>query len=146
MSTEIVSKIPFLVRSACQTKCLTDDARLNLDKINCGYVEISLPLTAECDLDYRGLVRGSAIYYILETSLQACAISVGSTAETLNFCCNAVKYTAAKKIRAVCKICHHGRMTLVAEGTVYDENDTLLATVLTTMFVVETIKDIPRKW
>ena len=28
----------------------------------------------------------------------------------------------------------------------YDENDTLLATVLTTLFVVETIKDIPRKW
>jgi len=34
----------------------------------------------------------------------------------------------------------------VAEAEVYDENDTLLATVLTTLFVVETIKDIPRKW
>ena len=74
------------------------------------------------------------------------AVSVGVEAETLNFCCNIVKYTAAEKLYAVCKICHCGRMTLVAEAEVYDENDTLLATVLTTLFVVETIKDIPRKW
>ena len=98
------------------------------------------------DLDHRGKVRSSVIYRLLESVLQISAVSVGVEAETLNFCCNIVKYTAAEKLYAVCKICHCGRMTLVAEAEVYDENDTLLATVLTTLFVVETIKDIPRKW
>ena len=114
--------------------------------LNCGQIRISFSLTAGTDLDHRGKVRSSVIYRLLESVLQISAVSVGVEAETLNFCCNIVKYTAAEKLYAVCKICHCGRMTLVAEAEVYDENDTLLATVLTTLFVVETIKDIPRKW
>lgn len=146
MSTENVSNIPFLVRSACQEKCVAGDAILAWDQMECGHVQACRPVIAERDWDYRGLIRSNVIYQLMEAVLQAGAISVGSVAQTLNFCCNIVKYTAAQKLRAVCTICHHGRMTLVAEAKVYDENDTLLATVLTTMFVVETIKDIPRKW
>lgn len=146
MSTENVSGIPFLVRSACLERRFLDDPALSIEQVNCGQVRIKFSVTAGADLDYRGVVRNSVIYRLLEAVLQTSAVSVGAEAETLNFCCNIVKYTAAQKLYAVCKICHCGRMTLVAEAEVYDENDTLLATALTTLFVVETIKDIPRKW
>ena len=136
MSTENVSGILFLVQSACLERRFLDDPALSIEQLNCGQTRIS----------FSGKVRSSVIYRLLESVLQISAVSVGVEAETLNFCCNIVKYTAAEKLYAVCKICHCGRMTLVAEAEVYDENDTLLATVLTTLFVVETIKDIPRKW
>ena len=146
MSTENVSGILFLVQSACLERRFLDDPALSIEQLNCGQTRISFSLTAGTDLDHRGKVRSSVIYRLLESVLQISAVSVGVEAETLNFCCNIVKYTAAEKLYAVCKICHCGRMTLVAEAEVYDENDALLATVLTTLFVVETIKDIPRKW
>lgn len=145
MCTGNATVIPVLVRAACMERRLLENEALSIEQVDCGKVQISLALDSD-KLDYRKLVRSSDIYSILETVLHISAVSVGSEAATLNFCCNIVKYTAAKKLYAACNICHHGRMTLVAEAKVYDENDILFATVLATMFVVDTIKEIPRKW
>lgn len=146
MSAENVSGIPFLVRSACLERRFLEDAAFSIEQVECGKVRVNLLLEAAAALDHLQVVRSSVLYRLLEAVLNVSAASVGVEAETLNFCCNVVKYTAAQNLYAVCKICHHGRMTLVAEAEVYDENDTLLATALTTLFVVDTIKDIPRKW
>lgn len=146
MSAGNVSGIPVLVRSACLERRFLEDSALNIEQVECGKVRVSLLLKATEALGHRQVIRSSVLYRLLEAVLNVSAASVGVEAETLNFCCNVVKYTAVQKLYAVCKICHHGRMTLVAEAEVYDENDTLLATALTTLFVVDTIKDIPRKW
>ncbi|MCC8159603.1 MAG: hypothetical protein LIO50_10350 [Phascolarctobacterium sp.] len=146
MSAENAEGIPFLVHSACLERRLLDDAALSIEQVNCGRVQINLSLKDASDFDHRGFVCSSVVYRLIGAALQISAVSVGVEAETLNFCCNIVKYTAAQKLYAVCKLCHSGRMTLVAEAEVYDEKNTLLATALTTLFVVETIKDIPRKW
>jgi acyl-coenzyme A thioesterase PaaI-like protein len=146
MSAENAEGIPFLVHSACLERRLLDDAALSIEQVNCGRVRINLSLKDVSDFDHRGFVCSSTVYRLIEAALQISAVSVGVEAETLNFCCNIVKYTAAQKLYAVCKLCHSGRTTLVAEAEVYDEKNILLATALTTLFVVETIKDIPRKW
>lgn len=146
MSTENVATTVSLVCAACQERRLLGKPALSLAKAECGQVQVKLALAAAQELDYRGTVRSSIIYDLIETAQQVGAVSVGVEAETLNFCCNIVKHTAAQELQAVCKICHHGRMTLVAETEVYDENDELLATALTTLFVVAAIKEIPRIW
>lgn len=146
MSSGIKAEMFSLVHSACTARRLLGNTAFKLEQVSCGCVEVSLSLDTAEVFDHRGFVRGGVICQFVESVLQIAAVSTGVEAETLNFCCNIVKYAAADKLRVGCKICHRGRTTLVAETEVYDENDNLLATALTTLFVVATIKDIPRKW
>lgn len=146
MSMENVVAVPLLLQKICSEKDLLKEDYFYLEQINCGHVRLKMALHNQADFDHRGVIKASSIYDLMETTAKITAISVGSEVEILNFCSNVVKYTAAKQISAVCKICHHGRRTIVAEVSVCDEQETLLATALITLFVVETITEIPRKW
>mgnify|MGYP006386248741 CR=1 FL=1 len=74
--------------------------------------------------------------------------SVGAAVATLNFSMNFIKNVhSEERIYVKSTIRHHGRTTMVIEAEMYDEeHHTLMATILTTMFIVGRFKEIPEKW
>ena len=73
--------------------------------------------------------------------------SVGAAVATLNFSMNFIRNVhSAGRVYVRSRIRHNGHSTMVIEAEMYDAEDTLMATILTTMFVVGRFEEIPAKW
>lgn len=122
-------------------------ARVKLEKVECGYCEMSMDVDPELHGNRYGVVHGGALFTLADTAMGVVGYSVGSKVVTLSASINFISNTAAKeKIIAKCTCEHAGRTTVVCRVEIFDHEGNKMADITGTMFVIGHFDEIPQKW
>jgi uncharacterized protein (TIGR00369 family) len=140
--------IPARIREIYKHNCfMSDYFHINIDEIHCGSAQVSLHIERAKHANHRNVVHGGALTALADSVLGVTGASVGEAVVTVSFSMNFISNTSFDgTVRMISHIKHHGRTTMVITGEMYDENDRLIATMMTSMMNVDKIEGIPRKW
>ena len=140
--------IPARIREIYKHNCfMSDYFHIHIDEIHCGSAQVSLYIEHDKHANHRNVVHGGALTALADSVLGVTGASVGEAVVTVSFSMNFISNTNFDgTVRMISKIKHHGKTTMVITGEMYDENDRLLATMMTSMMNVDKIEGIPRKW
>lgn len=144
---EQVSDVPAYIRKMYGYNSFMTQFGVSIDEIKCGSAVVSINVDPLKHFNHRGVCHGGVLTALSDSVLGVTGASVGAAVATLNFSMNFIRNVhSAGRIYVKSNIRHHGRTTMVIEAEMYDEEDSLLATILTTMFVVGRFEEIPAKW
>lgn len=143
-----VTNVPEHIRNIYSSNAFMQDFfKINIDEIKCGSVTVSLKIEADKHLNHRHVVHGGVMTALADSVLGVTGASVGKQVVTLSFSMNFIKNIKPNDImKVVSSIKHVGHKTMVIEAKMYDGEKRLMATILTTMFIVGTFEEIPEKW
>ena len=120
---------------------------IRIDAISCGSAVLSIDIDPLKHFDHRGFCHGGVLTALADSVLSVTGASAGAAVATLNLSMNFIrKVHNAGRISVKSRIRHHGRTTIVIEAEMFDEENTVVATVLSTMLVVGRFEEIPAKW
>ncbi|MBO5168786.1 MAG: PaaI family thioesterase [Phascolarctobacterium sp.] len=145
---EQVKDVPAYIREMYKNNCFMNQFGVEIGEITCGSAVVSIKLDPSKHFNHRGICHGGVLTALADSVLGVTGASVGAAVATLNFSMNFIKNVhSEERIYVKSTIRHHGRTTMVIEAEMYDEeHHTLMATILTTMFIVGRFKEIPEKW
>lgn len=144
---EQVSDVPAYIRKMYGYNSFMTQFGVSIDEIKCGSAVVSINVDPLKHFNHRGICHGGVLTALSDSVLGVTGASVGAAVATLNFSMNFIRNVhSAGRIYVKSNIRHHGRTTMVIEAEMYDEEDSLLATILTTMFIVGRFEEIPAKW
>ncbi len=144
---EQVSDVPAYIRKMYGYNSFMTQFGVSIDEIKCGSAVVSINVDPLKHFNHRGVCHGGVLTALSDSVLGVTGASVGAAVATLNFSMNFIRNVhSAGRIYVKSNIRHHGRTTMVIEAEMYDEEDSLLATILTTMFIVGRFEEIPAKW
>lgn len=145
---EQVKDVPAYIREMYKHNCFMNQFGVEIGEITCGSAVVSIKLDPAKHFNHRGICHGGVLTALADSVLGVTGASVGAAVATLNFSMNFIKNVhSEERIYVKSSIRHHGRTTMVIEAEMYDEdNHSLMATILTTMFIVGRFKEIPEKW
>ena len=83
-----------------------------------------------------GVVHGGAVASLADTAMGVACSTLGNKVVTVDMNINFIKNAGLGIIRAVGKVLHSGRHTMVAEAEIFDTGNVLLAKARGTFFVV----------
>ena len=140
--------IPARIREIYKHNCfMSDFFHINIDEIHCGSAQVSLHIEHNKHANHRNVVHGGVLTALADSVLGVTGASVGEAVVTVSFSMNFISNTSFDgTVRMISHIKHHGRTTMVITGEMYDEQDRLIATMMTSMMNVDKIEGIPRKW
>lgn len=123
-------------------------ADVKLEKVECGYCELSMDADPEHKHGNRyGVIHGGALFTLADTAMGAVGYSIGCKVVTLYSSINFLSNTSAKeKVWAKASLIHAGRSTVVTRVMIYDHTGKEMADVTGTMFVIGHFDEIPKKW
>ena len=144
---EQVKDVPAYIRKMYENNAFMNKFGVNIDEITCGHAVVSMELDPAKHFNHRGICHGGALMALADSVLGVTGASVGAVVATLNFSMNFIKNVHSEKhIYVTSNIRHHGHTTMVIEAEMYDTDNRLMATVMTTMFIVGRFEEIPEKW
>lgn len=145
---EQVKDVPAYIREIYKKNPFIEDfLKVRIDEIHNGSAVVSMYIEPDKHFNHRGIIHGGVLEALADCTLGVTGASVSAVVSTLQFSMNFIaNCRGAGRVYASCKIRHHGRTTMVMEVEVTDENQRLLATVLTTMFINGHFEEIPEKW
>lgn len=144
---EQVKDVPAYIREMYRYNSFMNKFGVEIGEITCGSAEVSIKLDPMKHFNHRGICHGGVLTALADSVLGVTGASVGASVATLNFSMNFIKNVhSEERIFVKSTIRHHGRTTMVIEADMRDENNHLMATVLTTMFIVGRFEEIPEKW
>ena len=140
--------IPARIREIYKHNCfMSDFFHISIDEIHCGSAQVSLHIEHKKHANHRNVVHGGVLTALADSVLGVTGASVGEAVVTVSFSMNFISNVSFDgTVRMISHIKHHGRTTMVITGEMYDENDRLLATMMTSMMNVDKIEGIPCKW
>ena len=143
-----VTNIPDYIRNIYSKNAFMHDFfKINIDEIHCGSVTVSIKIEADKHFNHRHVVHGGVMTALADSVLGVTGASVGKQVVTLSFNMNFIRNIEQDDtMRVVSSIKHDGRQTMVIEAKMYDSENRLMGTVLTTMFIVGVFEEIPEKW
>lgn len=144
---EQVQDVPAYIRKMYAQSCFITSFGVQIDEITCGSAVVSLMIDPVKHFNHRGFCHGGVLTALADSVLGVTGASVGAVVTPLNFSINFLKTVhSAGRVYVKSSIRHHGHTTMVIEAEMYDAENTLMATILTTMFVVGRFEEIPAKW
>lgn len=144
---EQVKDVPAYIREMYRYNSFMNQFGVEIGEITCGSAVVSIKLDPMKHFNHRGICHGGVLTALADSVLGVTGASVGASVATLNFSMNFIKNVhSEERIFVKSTIRHHGRTTMVIEADMRDENNHLMATVLTTMFIVGRFEEIPEKW
>ena len=144
---EQVKDVPAYIREMYKNNCFMNQFGVEIGEITCGSAVVSIKLDPAKHFNHRGICHGGVFTALADSVLGVTGASVGAVVATLNFSMNFIRNVhGAERISVKSSIRHHGRTTMVIEAELRDEKERLMATILTTMFIVGRFEEIPAKW
>lgn len=145
--TQQVQDVPAYIRKMYGYNSFMCKFGISIDEITCGGAVVSLQIDPLKHFNHRGICHGGVLSALADSVLGVTGASVGAAVATLNFSMNFIKNVhSAGRVCVKSRIRHHGHTTMVIEAEMYDEKNSLMATILTTMFIVGRFEEIPAKW
>lgn len=143
-----VTNVPDHIRNIYSANAFMHDFfKINIEEIKCGSVTVSLKIEADKHLNHRHVVHGGVMTALADSVLGVTGASVGKQVVTLSFSMNFIRNIKPNDtMKVISSIKHTGHKTMVIEAKMYDGEKRLMATILTTMFIVGTFEEIPEKW
>lgn len=143
-----VTNVPDYIRNIYSENAFMHDFfKINIDEIHCGSATISIKIEEAKHLNHRHVVHGGVMTALADSVLGVTGASVGKQVVTLSFNMNFIRNIEKNDtMRVISNIKHNGHKTMVIEAKMFDSKNRLMATVLTTMFIVGTFEEIPEKW
>ena len=116
---------------------------IKLERVEPGLAEVSMPVFASTHTNLHGVSHGGCLASVADTAMGAACSSLGRRVVTLDMNMNFIKAAPADtEVRAIGRVIHNGRQTLVAECDVTGVEERLLVRARGTFFVVGQF-DIP---
>ena len=110
---------------------------MKLDHIEPGSARLSRPIKPEKHTNLYSVAHGGAMASVADTVMGVACGSLGRRVVTLEINMNFIKAAeAGTVVFAVGRVLHNGRNTLVVEGEVLGQDDTLLLKARGTFYVV----------
>ncbi len=117
--------------------------KMKLERLEPGVAEVSMPIDPESHTNLYGVSHGGSLASVADTVMGVACASLGRRVVTLDLNMNFIKAAPADtEVRAIGRILHNGRQTLVAECDVLGVEGKLLVKARGTFFVVGQF-DIP---
>lgn len=144
---EQVKDVPAYIRAMYRQNNFMNNFGVQIGEIKCGSAEVSIDIDPERHFNHRGICHGGVFTALADSVLGVTGASVGAKVATLSFSMNFIKNVHdAEHVSVRSKVRHHGRTTMVIEAELTDHRGILMATILTTMFIVGRFEEIPAKW
>ena len=119
--------------------------RMKLVRVEPGMAELKMPIDPATHTNLFGVSHGGSLASIADTVMGVACASLGRRVVTLDLNVNFIKAAAADtEVRAIGRVVHNGRQTLVAECDVIGVEERLLGKARGTFFVVGQF-DIPEE-
>lgn len=144
---EQVKDVPAYIRAMYRQNNFMNNFGVQIGEIKCGSAEVSIDIDPAKHFNHRGICHGGVFTALADSVLGVTGASVGAKVATLNFSMNFIKNVHdAEHVSVRSRVRHHGRTTMVIEAEMTDHRGILMATVLTTMFIVGRFEEIPAEW
>lgn len=144
---EQVKDVPAYIRKMYGYNSFMTSFGVSIDEIKYGSATVSINIDPMKHFNHRGICHGGVLTALADSVLGVTGASVGAAVATLNFSMNFIRNVhSGGRVHVTSNIRHHGRTTMVIEAEMYDESESLMATILATMFVVGKFEEIPEKW
>lgn len=144
---EQVKDVPAYIRSLYSKNCFMNNFGVRIDEITCGSVVVSLEIDPAKHYNHRGICHGGVFTALADSVLGVTGASVGAVVVTLSFNMNFIRNVhGAGRVYVRSKIKHHGHTTMVIDSEMYGDDKKIMATILTTMYIVGRFEEIPAKW
>lgn len=144
---EQVKDVPAYIRAMYRQNNFMNNFGVQIGEIKCGSAEVSIDIDPERHFNHRGICHGGVFTALADSVLGVTGASVGAKVATLSFSMNFIKNVHdAEHVSVRSKVRHHGRTTMVIEAELTDHRGILMATILTTMFIVGRFEEIPAEW
>ena len=126
---------------------MKDYFHIDIDEIHCGGATVSMRTETGKHANHRGIIHGGVLAALADSVLGVTGASVGAVVVTVSMTVDYIRNTKiGRRIRAMSRIRHAGRTTIVIDMSLYDEEDRLLMDAMATMMVVDHFSEIPKKW
>lgn len=144
---EQVKDVPAYIRAMYRQNNFMNNFGVQIGEIKCGSAEVSIDIDPAKHFNHRGICHGGVFTALADSVLGVTGASVGAKVATLNFSMNFIKNVHdAEHVSVRSRVRHHGRTTMVIEAEMTDHRGILMATILTTMFIVGRFEEIPAEW
>ena len=144
---EQVKDVPAYIRKMYGYNSFMTNFGVSIDEVTCGGAVVSIEIDPLKHFNHRGICHGGVMTALSDSVLGVTGASVGAAVATLNFSMNFIRNVhSAGRVYVRSKIRHAGHTTMVIEAEMYDSEEHLMATILTTMFIVGRFEEIPAKW
>lgn len=108
---------------------------MKIVKLAEGYAELSMPITSKHTNLYN-MAHGGALASLADTVMGIACATHGKKVVTLEMNMNFIKSAAPQvALKAIGKIIHNGKSTMVAEGQIVDGQNKIIVTARGTFFV-----------
>lgn len=121
--------------------------KIEIDEIHCGGATVKMPIDFDIHTNHWLGVHGGALAALADAVMGITGASVGEVVQTLSFNINFIGNLPGTGTAIVkSQIKHQGQTTMVITAEMTDEQNNLLATIVTTMFIAGHFNEIPREW
>lgn len=121
--------------------------KIEIDEIHCGGATVKMPIDFDIHTNHWLGVHGGALAALADAVMGITGASVGEVVQTLSFNINFIGNLPGTGTAIVkSQIKHQGQTTMVIKAEMTDEQNNLLATIVTTMFIAGHFNEIPREW
>jgi acyl-CoA thioesterase len=111
--------------------------QMKLTEMEPGRVIVEMPVVEGKHTNLHGFAHGGALASLADTAMGAVCATYDKKVVTLNMSMNYIKPAlAGGLVKAVARVVHNGRSTLVVEASLYDQTGILLAKSTATFYVV----------
>ncbi len=108
-----------------------------------GSIELSM-LIDEKHTNLYKVIHGGALASLADTAMGVACATLGSRVVTIEFNINFISNVkAGDEVRAIAKVIHHGRTTMVVEADLTDQEGRLLSKARGTFFVIGKFEAVP---
>ena len=116
---------------------------MHITKLEDGQAEISMPIIAGKHTNLYNIAHGGALASLADTAMGIACVTTGKKVVTLEMNVNFIKGAVPQaEIKAVGKIIHRGKSTMIAEGEIRDGHNTLLIKSRGTFFVIGDFEEV----
>ena len=111
--------------------------RIKLERVEPGLAELTMPIDPTTHTNLYGVSHGGSLASLADTAMGVSCASLGRRVVTLDLNMNFIKAAPADtEVRAIGRVVHNGRQTLVVECDVIGVEERLLVKARGTFFVV----------
>lgn len=144
---EQVKDVPGYIREMYRNNAFMTNFGIEIGPIRNGGAQVGLYIDPAKHFNHRGICHGGVLSALADSVLGVTGASVGCAVATLSFSMSFERNVRkAGWVYVRSNIRHCGRTTMVIEAEMRDEENTLMANILTTMFIVSRFEEIPAKW
>ena len=109
---------------------------MRITKLNEGQAEISMPVVADKHTNLYHVAHGGALASMADTVMEVACATTGKQVVTIEMNINFIKSAIPQsEIKAIGRVIHNGKSTIVAEGDIFDSHNILIAKTRGTFFV-----------